>query len=97
MHNRLILNSLVLGTVVLLSVGCSRNALMVQPQAQNSLNRIMNLTEAQIKVDSKALQQKIRQDALSETAMSLGARSGLAWRARQINQMLETVKSARLQ
>ncbi|MEK6730559.1 MAG: type IV secretory system conjugative DNA transfer family protein [Pseudomonadota bacterium] len=62
------------------------------PVDTTNFNDLVNLSRQQI-VAEQPTGSKIRLQAIKETAMTLGAQGGLAWRAEQLNTMLESNRS----
>lgn len=81
--------TLILCSIIFLNLGgCSsqRNVLMGNVDSLQGL-KMMAYSKNNTLVDNKSMG-KIRQMALKETALSLGAQSGLAYRAKQIDEQL---------
>ena len=71
-----------------LLTGCSKSP---QHPDLNSLNGLQNLSASDTSSESEAslANRGIRNRALEETAMSLGAQGGLAWASEEINQRMQ--------
>lgn len=81
----------ILSFLIILSIGCTKTVIVADTGSLSGLKAMANTTGA--KTRSKASIGKIREMALRETSLSLGAQSGLAWQAKFIDEQL--VKQAR--
>lgn len=73
-------------TIILIATGCASSKKSFDVE---NLSDLRQLTRNDVAA-TRAHGGKIRIEALKEMAMSLGAQGALAWRAKQINQMLES-------
>jgi defect in organelle trafficking protein DotC len=71
----------IIGVVVLLLAGCARQDKLHQTSSLTGLQK-MSFGGSKIPIGA------IRMQALRDTALSVGARGGLAWRASKINEVL---------
>lgn len=82
----------VLTTVSLISLltGCAQHQSQAPTTASESLAGLMSMSSTNGAIGRSTSKQmtKIREMALREIALSLGAQSGLAWRSKQINEQL---------
>lgn len=89
LHLAAVLRKLVLlGVVTVLASGCAMQK-HFKSDSPKQLAELENISRKQLKDAKQAELNKIRLDALRDIAMSLGARSGLAWRVGQINESLK--------
>lgn len=75
--------------------GCSQEALNIlrtkkkTPFTTTSLANLQNMSQGDALTLQRSKIGKLRQTALRDTAMSIGARSGLAWQAKRVDNYLE--------
>lgn len=72
--------------IVFIIAGCASSS--SQSVDTENIHALENVTQQQLNA-SRITVGKIRQEALKDTAMSLGAQAGLAYRSKQIDQMLQ--------
>lgn len=87
---KLISRSMLLMLMLMLSmlVGCQKPAINCPPTYCETNKELAALEQLEMKGNVRARISVIRTQALRETALSVGARGGLAWRAREINCIL---------
>lgn len=75
-------------TAAILFTGCASNTASKSVNTDN-LNELQNLTSTSTPKKTEDSISRIRVEALKETALTLGAQSGLAYRSKQINKDLK--------
>ena len=80
-------------SAALFVVGCATNK--YPAQSTQSLSGIQSLSAQAVKAKTSQAASQIRYDAIKQTALGVGAKGGLAYRSKEINQML-TAQSQKL-
>jgi len=87
-HNMVNIRHTLVATFFSLLVGCSSSKPPAPPQNLDTLDQVQGLQADKTLTKAKGMTE-IREQAIKEAALSTGAQAGLAYRAKQINAMLD--------